>query len=101
MGRGPNGRGSRLSGRAGLVLDLGGATPIAGAFDRDDLRVVHEPIDEGGGGRRVGKHGRPVGEGQVGGEGETLLLVAPADDLEEQVGGACVVGQIAELVELC
>jgi hypothetical protein len=91
--------GSPLSGRAGLVLHLGGATTIARAFDRDDLRVVHETIDEGGGGGRVGEHGRPVGEGQVGRDREALLLVPAADDLEEQVGRPGVVGEIAHLVD--
>ena len=46
--------------------------------------------------------GKMVGqsrEGQVGREHETLPFVPSADDLEEEVGGAGVVGEVPELVE--
>ena len=66
---------------------------------RDDLGVVDEAIDERDGTARVGEDGRPVGECQVCREDQAFPFVAPADDLEEQVGGARVVGQIAQLVE--
>ena len=46
--------------------------------------------------------GKMVGQSlkaQVGREHETLPFIPAADDLEEQVGGAGVVGQIPDLVE--
>ena len=38
-------------------------------------------------------------EGQIGGQHDRPPLVATADDLEEQVGGVIVVGEIADLVD--
>ena len=41
----------------------------------------------------------PLGEGLVGGDEDWLELVAPGDDLVEEVGVAVVVGEVAELVD--
>ena len=78
-----------------LPGELGGAPAVALPFDRDDLGVVDEAVDEGDRAAGVGEDGRPVGEGQIGREHETLSFVPAADDLEEQVGGAGVVGEVA------
>jgi hypothetical protein len=48
-----------------LALSFGDATTVRVAFNGDDVRVVGEPIDEGGGDRRVGKDRRPVAEASV------------------------------------
>jgi hypothetical protein len=61
--------------------------------------VVDEAVDERDRTAGVREDGRPVTEGQVGGEHETAFFVAARDDLEEQVGGAGVVGQISDLVD--
>jgi hypothetical protein len=61
--------------------------------------MVDEPVDKGDGTPGVGEDGRPVGEGQIGGEGETFPLVPAADDLEEEVRGAGVIGEVAKLVK--
>ena len=41
----------------------------------------------------------PVAEGEVRGQYDRLLLVAARDDLEEQVRGVGVVGQVADLID--
>ncbi len=61
--------------------------------------MVDDPIDQGGGGGGVGKDAGPLTEGQVGGQDEALPFVAAADDLEEQVGVATVIGEVADFVQ--
>ena len=61
--------------------------------------MVGQPVDQGDGARGVGKDGVPVLEGQVGGDQQGAVLVASADDLEDQVRGAGVVGEVAEFVD--
>jgi hypothetical protein len=81
------GVGLRLLLRAAVLGGLLGlAGPVALALDGDDVGVVDDAIDEGGGARRVGEDGGPVAEGEIRGEDEALLLIATADDLEEEVG---------------
>lgn len=41
---------------------------------------------------------RPVAEGQVGREHEAAFFVVPADDLEQQIGGPDVGGEVVKLV---
>ena len=55
----------------------------------------------GDGARRIGEDGVPAFEGQVGGDEQGAVLVAAADELEDQVGGACVVGEVAHLIAKC
>jgi hypothetical protein len=52
-----------------------------------------------GGARRVGKDGRPFGEREVRRKDEALAFVAPADDLEQQVGVPRVVVHVANLID--
>ena len=47
----------------------------------------------------VGEDRVPVAEGEIGREHDRLLLVAARDDLEEEVGGVRVVGEVADLVD--
>ena len=63
--------------------------------------MVGEAVDQRGDAAGVGEDVGPFVEGEIGREDEGLLLVAPRDDLEEQVRGAGVVGEVADLVELC
>ena len=72
---------------------------IALALDEEDLDVVGEAVDECDGTGGIGKDGVPVLEGEVGGDEQGAVLVAAADELEEEVGGAGVVGEVAELVD--
>jgi hypothetical protein len=60
---------------------------------------VDEAVNEGDGAAGVGKDGRPVGEGQIGREHQAFAFIPAADDLEEEVGGAAVVGEVAQLIK--
>ena len=61
--------------------------------------MVGEAVDEGDGAGGVGEDGVPLLEGQVGGEEQGAVLVAAADELEEEVGGAGVVGEVSDLID--
>ncbi len=80
---------------------MGGGIPaaVAVALDDEDVGVMDDAVDEGGGAGSVGEDGGPLAERQVGGEDEALALVAAAHDLEEEVGVAVVVGEVADLVD--
>ena len=45
------------------------------------------------------EHGAPLLEGEVGGDDDAPGLVPATDDVEEQVGGAAVAGDVPELIE--
>ena len=47
----------------------------------------------------LGEDGVPVLERQVGGDEQGSVFVAPANELEDEVGGAGVVGEAAEFVD--
>ena len=71
-----------------LLGDLGFTAAIAAALDEEDLDVVGEAVDECDGTGGIGKDGVPVLEGEVGGDQQGAVLVAAADELEEEVGGS-------------
>ena len=81
-----------------LLGELGLASATAAAFDDEDLDVVGQAVDQGDGAGGVGEDGVPVLEGQISGDKQGAVLVTAADELEEQVGGPCVVGEIAYLI---
>ena len=61
---------------------------------------MNEAIDERDDAGGVREHLAPLREGLVGAEQDWLLsVVAPRDDLEEQVGVAAVVGKVADLID--
>ena len=82
-----------------LLAELGLPSAIAAAFNEKDLDVVGQSVDQCDGARGVGKDGVPALEWEVGGDQQGAVLVAPTDELEDQVGGACVVGEISELID--
>ena len=90
---------ARRSALALLLGELGLAPAIAAALEDEDLDVVGESVDEGDGARGIGEDGVPVLEGQVGSDEQGAVLVAAADELEEEVGGASVVGEVSELID--
>ena len=61
--------------------------------------MVGQSVDQCDVARGVGKDGVPALEWQVGGDQQGAVLVAAADELEDQVGGACVVGEVSELID--
>ena len=82
-----------------LAADLGVSAAIALALDGDDVAMVDDPIDECGGAGGIGKNRGPFAEVEVGSEDDTLLLIPSIDNLEEQIGIAVVVGEIAKFVD--
>jgi hypothetical protein len=63
--------------------------------------VVDEAVDHGGGDDVVAEHLAPAAEGLVAGDDEAGSLVAAGDELEEQVGGFGLEGDVADFIELC
>src|SRR5439155_9727661 len=61
--------------------------------------MVEHAIEDGGGDDAVAEDIAPAAEGLVAGQDERPLLVAAADQLEEQVGAALVDRQVADLVD--
>jgi hypothetical protein len=68
-------------------------------IDVDLVAVLGEAVDEGDDAGGAWEDSAPLLKGQVGGDDGRAVLVAAADDVEEDVGGAAVAGQIAQLVE--
>jgi len=86
----------RVSGRFALVCFLGA---VGVALDLDDLGMMHEAIDDGDDAGGVGEHRVPFGKDAVGGHDRGLGFVAPVHDLEQQVGVAVGIGEVADLVD--
>ncbi len=61
--------------------------------------MVDEPVDHGGRDGGVAEDLAPAAEGFVAGDVEAGPLVAAADQLEEQVGGLGLEGDVADLVD--
>jgi hypothetical protein len=61
--------------------------------------VVDEPIDERDDAGCVGEHLVPFGKRAVGGDEGAGVLVAARDELEQEVGMAVGVGEIADLID--
>ena len=87
--------------RSGL-LQKAAATLFAEAVaipaDGYDVAVVKEPVEDGRGNDGITEYVAPFADRAVGGDQHGTPLIAPADQLEEQVGGIRLKGQIAELV---
>ena len=65
----------------------------------DGFSMMQEPVEHGAGQRAVVVEDfGPVFIGLVGGQQDRALLVALADDLEEQVGADLVDGQVAQFI---
>jgi site-specific DNA recombinase len=65
----------------------------------EDLGVVDEAVDHGGGDDVVGEGFAPAPEGQIRGDHDRALFVAGCDELEEQIRGVVVEGDVADLVD--
>ena len=75
------------------------AQPVAVATDGDHLAVVQEPVEDGGGHHRVSEHRVPLADAAVRGDQHRPPLVAPRDQLEEQMRGVGLERQLAELID--
>jgi len=63
------------------------------------MAVVEQAVEDGGGHHRVAKDRAPLGDVAVAGDQQTATLVAARDELEEQVRGAGLEGQIAQRID--
>ena len=81
----------------GALLRLTGA--IRFAVDGEDLGVVDDAVDQGDHAGGIGEDLGPFGERAVRGQQQAFVLVAAAHDLEEQIGIAVAVGEVAHLVD--
>ena len=75
------------------------AQAVAVALERDDLGVVDEAVDHGGGDDVVAEDLAPAAEGLVAGDDHRGAFVAAADEHEHQVGGLGIEGDVADLVD--
>ena len=63
--------------------------------------MVDEPVDHRGGDYFVAEDLAPPAERLVAGDDQAGSFVAGGDELEEQVGGFSLEGDVADLVDLC
>src|SRR6185437_12357072 len=87
-----------LAGRAASPLEALLVAPGVGV-DVDDVAVLGEAVDEGAEAGGVAEDGAPLLVREVGGDDDGAGFVPLAHDAEEQVGGARVAGDVAQLVE--
>ena len=59
------------------------AEAVALAFQRDDVGVVDEPVDEGGGDHGVAEGLAPCVEAAIAGDDDRAAFVAAGDEREE------------------
>jgi len=65
----------------------------------DDLAVMEQPIEDGGGGDRVAEHLPPLANRPVAGNQRAGTFVAPRHELEAQVRGSGLERQVPEFVD--
>ena len=58
------------------AVDAASAEAVAGAFEGEDVGVVDDAVDHGGGDGLVAEDASPAGEGQVRGEDQGGVFVA-------------------------
>ncbi len=83
----------------GDAAEVSVSEPVAVAFEGDDVGVVDESVDHGGGNDVVAEHLAPSAEGLVAGDDETGSFVAAGDELEEQVGRFGLEGDVADFID--
>ena len=60
---------------------------------------MKQPVEDGGGDNGVPEHGAPLADGAVLCDHHGAFLIAPTDELEEQVGRIRLERQITELID--
>lgn len=58
------------------------------------MAVMEQAIEDGGSDDGIAEHGAPLADRAVGGDEQAAALVAPRHELEEQVGGIGIEGQM-------
>jgi hypothetical protein len=71
----------------------------AGVADLDDVAVMGQPVEHGGGHLGVAEDLRPIGEGEIGGDQQRGVLVELADQMEQQLSTGLAERQIAKFVD--
>ena len=66
----------------------------AGIAGLDDVAVMGQAIEHGGGHLGVAEHLRPIGEGEVGGDEQGGVLVELADQVEQQLSSGLAERQV-------
>ena len=69
--------------------------------NRQHVTVVQQPVEYRRGDHRVAEHLAPFADRTVRRDQDAAALVAPRDELEEQVRGVRLEGQVAELIDKC
>jgi hypothetical protein len=80
--------------------------PQSASVDRSTYRVEHTPmamvqeaVEDGGGYHRIPEDLAPFAYTAIAGHQEAAPLIAPRDELEEEMRGVGLEGQIAELID--
>ena len=68
-------------------------------FEKSDVGVMGETIQQGGDGSSIGEDSVPFFEGFVGGNHDGTTLVTAADKFVEEVGSIVVIGEVGEFVD--
>jgi hypothetical protein len=91
---------SRLSGeyddRVVRLAVLEAPTIIAGL---DDVAMMRQAIQHGGGHPGIAEYQRPIGEGQISRDRQRRVLVQFADQVEQQLAAWLAEWQVAQLVD--
>src|ERR1700722_10011636 len=88
-----------FGGGRGDAAEIAVFESVAVSFQSNDVGVVDEAVDHGGGDGVVAEDLAPPAERLVGGDDEAGPLVAAGDELEEQVGGLGLERDVADLVD--
>ena len=78
---------------------VGFLEPVGFAVDVKDFGVMDEAVDQRGDASGGWKDLVPFGEAAVGGDHGALLLVAAADEFEQEIGVAVGIGEVADLID--
>lgn len=72
---------------------------VAGAFKDQQVAMVDQAVNHGGGHLLVGEYTSPLAELDVGGEDEALALIRAGDDAEKQLRPLLVHGHVTPLIK--
>ena len=65
----------------------------------DDVAVVGDAVEQGGGHLGIAEDLDPLGEGQIGSDDQAGALVELADEVEQELAAGLGEGEVAELVD--